>query len=176
MQKVLIVEDEKAISGVLQSILSDQSSLEYKIIFDNTKSYSHTNILQNTLNTQSAQLNTHNHNFKQSLLFTNRLTDKHALQFLASLSSNDINQNFTLNLISDSSTSVYSTFNQVCRNRKNTFQLQAILLGRTNKSKYSFSIGNYVEQTTLYSNLYNSSDTVISNNDFPSNNSKYCLG
>lgn len=151
----------------LQSILSDQSSLEYKIIFDNTKSYAQTNILQNTLNTQSAQLNTHNHNFKQSLLFTNRLTDKHALQFLASLSSNDINQNFTLNLVSESSNNIDSTFNQVCRNRKNTFQLQAILMGRANnKSKYSFSIGNYVEQTSFESLLYNSSDKVISTNDF----------
>lgn len=149
----------------IKSSLSEKSLLEYKLRVSQEKINTLTNILQNNSKKYQAELRTNDLDFKQSLLFTRRLSDKNALQILLMQSSNNIPQNYFLSPSArDSLINLSDT--QLSNDRKEVINLQPTLLGSNDKSKYSFTIGGSLEKSLFHSNLMISDNIDKLKNDF----------
>jgi hypothetical protein len=119
------------------------------------------NVLQNNLLNYQTILNTNNLNFKQSLLFTQKISEKKVWQLSAIHSSDDTPQNYRLSP-SVNPPSLYVSNNQYSNFRKDIFTLNATLLGRTKKAKYSVGVGSNIEKNPFKSNFYNSDNEITS--------------
>jgi hypothetical protein len=143
-----------------KSNLTQKSILEYDFKISQEKINTLTNILQNGNKTIQAELATTDFNYKQSLLFTKRLSGSNALQVLVNQSSNNLPQNYLLSpSVYDSL--AYGSNNQFSNFRKDIVSLQSILLGRINKNKYTFTLGSLFE-----SNLFQSGLGIIKNDNY----------
>ncbi|MEA5405469.1 hypothetical protein VB776_21195 [Arcicella sp. DC2W] len=149
----------------IKSSFTERSLLEYKLTISRENLNTSTNILQNNSKKYQAILRTNDFDFKQSLLFTQRLSDKEAFQVLLTQSSNNIPQNYFLSpSLMDSL--VYFVDNQQSNDKKDIVDLKSTLLGRIGKSKYTFSVGSNIEKSNFQSNLMNNDNADKLKNDF----------
>ena len=131
---------------------SKNSLIEYKLRISREDITTPINVLQNNTTNYQTKLNTNDFNLKQSLLFTQKISEKKALQILFNHSSNDIPQDyFSSPSLYDSI--VYTADNQYSNFRKNIISLQSVFLGSTAKTTYTFSIGGNVEKNPFQSRL-----------------------
>jgi hypothetical protein len=140
---------------------SKKSLLEYKFKAVKENINTDINVLQNNLLNYQTVLNTGNLNFKQSLLFTQKIAEKKALQFGVTYSSDNTPQDYYLSP-SVTLPLVYASNNQYSSFRKQVLNLQATLRGATKKAKYSVVVGSNLEKNPFVSNFYNSNKDVKS--------------
>lgn len=131
---------------------SKNSLVEYKLRVSRESINTSTDVLQNGKTNYQTELQTKDLKFRQSLLFTQRVSEKKALQILVSYSSNDIPQNYFLHP-SIYDPLVYNTDHQYSNFRKNLVSVQSVFLGSTLKTKYAFTIGSNNEINPFQSKL-----------------------
>ncbi len=103
---------------------------------------------------------------KQKLLYTKKVSAKKALQFSLFQSTNAIPQTFQISP-SIINSNLYNSDIQKSKYIRNYIELNSILLGSTKKkNKYTFSIGGFVDNNKLQSELFsknNMGNTVLEN-------------
>lgn len=131
---------------------SKNSLLEYKLILSNESINTFTNVLQNKISNYETELKTKNSTIRQSLLFTQRISNKKAFQVQWNYSDNKIPENFYL-VPAVYRPQFYDANNQYSNFGKTITSLQSVFLGSTSKTKYRFSIGGNAEKNPFQSSL-----------------------
>lgn len=152
---------------------SKNSLLEYKVKASQENINTLSSVLQN--NTAFFDTNLHSESFllRQDLTYTQKISDKKALQVQVFQSYNSTPQDLYIlpSLQIDQSTN-FNT--QYSRYIKNVFSVQSTLLGTTPKTKYAFSIGGEIEKNPFISYLNDNSDANYYN-DFSYNKNNIWL-
>ncbi|MBC7890394.1 MAG: hypothetical protein H7Z13_21160 [Ferruginibacter sp.] len=151
---------------------SKNSLVEYKFRLSGESINTSTNVLQNNTSNYQTELKTKDFKLRQSLLFTQKITGKKALQLFFNHSSNDIAQNYFLNP-SVADPLVYSTDNQYSNFRNAYVSVRSVLLGSTEKTKYTFSIGSNAEKNPFQSRLTSKKNGITHINNLFTNDFTY---
>jgi len=154
---------------------SKKSLLEYKAKISQENINTLSSVLQNNDIFFDTNLSSESFLLRQDLTYTQKISEKKALQVQLFQSYNKTPQNLSISpsLQIDQS----ANFNtQYSRYIKNIFSFQSILLGSTPKTKYAFSIGADIEKKTFLSYLNDNSDTNYYNNFSYNNNSIWLKG
>ena len=124
-------------------------------------------------NNFEALLDSKDYFLKQKLLYTKKISNKKAFQFLAFQSTNNISQVFKINP-SVINLDNYVSNTQKALSNKNYLETRAVFLGSSKKNyKYTFSIGGILDKNKLQSKLFgeNSFESVLLENS--TNNLEY---
>jgi hypothetical protein len=160
---------------------SKKSLLEYRASISQENITTPANVLKNDTTNYQTVLKTKDFYFKQSLEFTQKVSERKALQVLFNHSTNDVPQNYFSSPAFNDSIN-YPANNQFSNFKKQVVDCQTIFLGSTAKTKYTFSIGGNIEKSLFQSELagINSGISTVINgysNDFAyQKNTLYTLG
>ncbi len=141
---------------------STTSLLEYRLRVRQENIETPMNIIQNQTNTFNTLLQTGDFYLKQDLLWTKRLSGKHALQTSLFYSHNIIPQTFVISPSLFDVNSMNDT--QESRFGKTFFEGKATYLGSGQRDKYSFVAGVNIASSPYLSRLYNQSGSISQNN------------
>jgi len=152
---------------------SKTSLLEYNLRIRRENIKTPSTVLSNNNNSFESLLNSQDFYLKQKLLYTKKLPDKKAFQFSVFQSTNSIHQSYQIN---PSVINAVNFNNDTQKNeyKKNYLETQATFLASTSKdNKYTFSVGNILDNNKLKSELFSKSSTgnIIAENGI--NNLKY---
>lgn len=158
--KALSGDAELSINTSKKSLFSYKISSKYEYIFIKS------NLVQNNSNYFETSQNSYNLYLKQSLLFTNKISDKKALQISLNHFFDKISQ--TLFIHPTTNTTIQAPEIQEVNNSKNTIESKITLLGTfTKKRKYSLSFGINSEHTPIFSkfeNILTNDSSIFSEN------------
>lgn len=146
---------------------SKKSLLEYKVKVSQENINTLSSVLQN--NTTFFDTNLHSESFllHQDLTYTQKISEKKALQIKLFQSYNSTPQDLSISpVLQINSLTNFET--QYSKFIKNIFSAQSTYLGSTSKTKYAFSIGGDIEKNPFLSYLNDNSDTNYYN-DFSYN-------
>jgi hypothetical protein len=138
---------------------SKNSLIEYKLRLSQESINTSADVLQNSKTNYQTALQTKDFKFKQSLLFTQKVSEKKALQILLNYSSNNIPQNYFLSP-SVYSPLVYARDNQYSDFGKIQIGVESVFLGSTKKTKYTFALGSNTEINSFQSGLTSSNNST----------------
>lgn len=138
---------------------SKTSLLEYKCRISHETINTPATVLQNNTSDYQSYLNTKDFIFRQSLLFTQKITAQKAWQLSVSHSFNDVPQEFLLEP-SVYNPAVYSGDKQLSNFKKTNLNVQSTFLGSRGKWKCYFSTGGAFSTTPFQSMLINRNETV----------------
>lgn len=132
--------------------ISKKSLLEYSVRYSTERINSSNNLFQNNSVNYYTFLGTKDIFLKQTLGYTIRLSAKQALQVIARHAVNDVPQNYAfVPAIHDSGS--FRANNQLAKFKKRNLNLQAQLLGSTEKANYTLSLGSHSEMTDFISGV-----------------------
>ncbi|MEO6547464.1 MAG: hypothetical protein ABIN94_05670 [Ferruginibacter sp.] len=131
---------------------SKNALFEYKLRLNKELINTITSVVQNNAIPYNTRLETKEFRFAESLIFTQRFSEKKAFQVFLNHSSDDIPQNYWLHP-SVYDPVAYITDNQFSNFKKKMLSVQSVLLGSAEKTKYTFSIGYKVEENPYQSKL-----------------------
>gem|GEM_PF-559453 len=160
---------------------SKKSLLEYRASIRQENITTPANVVKNDTTYYQTLLKTRNFYFKQALVFTQKVSERKALQVLLNHSTNNVPQNYFSSPGFNDSIN-YPANNQFSNFKKQVVDCQTVFLGSTAKTKYTFSIGGNLEKTSFQSELtgINSGISTLINgysNDFAyQKNALYSLG
>lgn len=139
----------------IKSKFSELTLIEYRLKASNEQVSSSNNIIQNDTINYKSSLNSLSYFIKQSFVITRKLSNKKALQLFINHSWNDIPQNYSISLFPlDSTTN--NPVNQHSDFKKNILSIRSIMLAKPSaNSRYSVSIGGYIEGNNLNTKLSN---------------------
>ncbi|PWA06563.1 hypothetical protein DB895_03875 [Flavobacterium psychrotolerans] len=137
---------------------SKKSLLEYKFKISQENIVTLSNVVQNNNSNYETNLKSENFYLKQALLFTQKFSDKKALQISVNHSTNYIPQNFRI-APSIYYSPNYTKDNQYSNSKKNYLGFESVLLGRANTAKYTFTVGGFLVENPFNSGLRSSNDT-----------------
>lgn len=148
----------------IKSRTTNTSSLEYDFRVRGEDISTTSQIVSNNLITGS-KLNTHDGHFKQSIMFTKRISSEKALQVSGLHSHNSIDQRYSFSP-STIDTSIYNQDFQRSDFAKNYLQLKTTLLGSKQHNKYSITFGATSSTTVVKTSLIqvNKANLEILNN------------
>ncbi|KMQ67986.1 hypothetical protein ACM39_10890 [Chryseobacterium sp. FH2] len=154
---------------------SKQSLLEYKIKVSQENINTLSSVLQNNSTPFDTELNSESFLLRQDLTYTQKISEKKAIQIQLFQSYNRTPENLSISPFFqiDSITNFnrqYSTYT------KNIISAQSIFLGSTAKTKYAFSLGADIEKNPFISYLNNNSDNNFYNDFLYNKNSFWFKG
>lgn len=143
--------------------VSKKSLLEYSVQYKSETINTSNNIIQNDITSFNTVLNTKDNYFKQSITYTNKVSQKSALQFTVKHTLNTVPQH--LNFAPAVYEPLIYSFNyQNSRYKKSNLLLQANLLGSNSKGKYALFLVSNFRKIDFNSNLigtYGNTDSLI---------------
>jgi hypothetical protein len=150
---------------------SASSLTEYKLKLKSESIFTPTDLLQNNVSRFKTEQYSNNFYWKQSVLFTKKISDSKAMQISLDQASNLISQKLVLEpAVLEASTHIKEQ--QIAKTARNTFETKAILLGRSKKGrKYTVSLGAIAENSPIMSSFEGFLDngTVSTLEDFRNN-------
>lgn len=139
--------------------ISNKSLLEYAVQYKNEKVNTANNVLQNNTGIFNTLLVTKDNYFKQTLTYTNKVSERQALQLIAKHTFNELPQQISYSPAVFEPITYFSNYQSSGYRKENLFIL-ANLLGSRSKGKYVLTAG------TEFRNIKFSSDlTGQSNNN-----------
>jgi hypothetical protein len=153
----------------IKSNISKNSLLEYKLKISQEKINTAINALQNEINSYESRLESRDDYLNQSLLFTQKISAKEALQISLTHTINNIPQNYYL-LPSFYDTGAYLSDRQLSNFKKEALNLKAILLKSKAKNKFTLILGSDFEKNRFNSDLYVTTNEATNRIDDFSNN------
>jgi hypothetical protein len=134
--------------------ISKASLLEYNLSVRDEEIKTHSSIVSNNENSFNSLLDSKDFYLSQKLLFTEKLSDNKAFQFILTNSTNKIPQTYEIGpSIIDSDDHI--TDIQKTEFTKKYFEAKATLLGSSkNGNKYTFSLGGILDDNKLKSELF----------------------
>lgn len=142
---------------------SKTSLLEYKLRLKQENIETPTTVIQNQTDEYSTFLNTEDFYLKQDLLWTKKLSEKNVLQTALYHSFNNSPQIFKINPALFPLNAEEDT--QQSNFKKTFLEGRTTYLGSSKRDKYTFSVGARYNNSPFTSRLFNSEET-ISTNDF----------
>lgn len=131
------------------------SLLKYEAKFKYENISTPSNVTQNDTNFFRTYLQTNDLYLKQAVTFTQKISERKALQAFFTQSHNRIGQDFSI-FPAVYAPDLHSQENQKINTQQNTLESYAIFLGSTPKSKYTASLGTNLQNTSLLSSLQGS--------------------
>lgn len=154
---------------------SKKSLLEYKVKVSQENINTISSVLQNNTIPFETKLHSESFLLRQDLTYTQKISDKKALQIQIFQSYNRSPQDLSISPFFqvDSLTNFNTQFS---RFTKKTFSAQSTLLGSTPKTKYALSVGIDIEKNPFISYLNDNSDNNFYNNFYYDKNSFWFKG
>ncbi|MDX1904544.1 MAG: hypothetical protein SFU27_10335, partial [Thermonemataceae bacterium] len=132
---------------------SSSSLLEYKASLKQENIFTKSNLIQNDSNFFASTLRSNNFYYKQTFMFTQKISERKALQIFLNQASDKLSQTFTFTP-AIFQTDTHKQENQKAFSEKNTFQSKVLLLGsNSKKQKYTFALGVNLEQNPIQSSF-----------------------
>lgn len=153
--------------------VSKKSLLEYKTKISQENINTISSVLQNNTNSFDTNLKSESFLLRQDLIYTQKISEKKALQVQLFQSYNRTPQDLSISpFIKVDSLNSFNT--QYSRFAKNIISAQGTLLGSTLKTKYSFSVGTDIEKNPFLSYL-NDNTNANFYNDFSYHKNNFWL-
>lgn len=152
--------------------VSKKSLLEYSVQYKSENINTSNNIIQNDITSFNTILSTKDNYFKQSITYTNKVSQKNALQIIVKHTFNTIPQQFGL-LPAIVEPLKYNINNQMSWYKKSNLLIQTNLLGSNSKGKYALSLGFNFRKINFNSDLIGTNGNTDSSINGFSNNSNY---
>ncbi len=152
---------------------SKNSLLEYDLRIRQENIATAKTIVSNNNNGFQTALKTDDFYLKQRLLYTQKISSKNVFQFLVNQATNNLGQTYQINP-SVVNPGIYDSDTQKIIFKKTYLEAQATLLGSSKKgNKYSFSIGGFLDNNELQTNLFSTNGTATMHQNNGVNNVRY---
>lgn len=169
-----LIKKPKQIRGDIEAKynISKNSLLEYSIQCKRESINTSNNIIQNNITSFNTVLSTKDNYFKQSITYTNKISQKNALQIIAKHTFNTVPQQLSF-LPAVVEPLKYNINNQMSWYKKSNLLIQANLLGSNSKGKYALTLGSNFRKIDFNSDLIGTNGNTDSSINGFFNNSNY---